>query len=209
MRALTGRCTALLAVLVLAMAGSPAANAEVDNDPTRTLTHESNATIAAHTHHSTPANGIEVVSKGETDGAAAAPTDTVVNDIGLLAWYCGYTCDNKDPHYYAVFDVDGGIYCADDAVSIDTKYHNGYMIQLRYSPFCRTAWIKTDIPVTSSNNWHADVISNWNGDCTNVRMRIYVSNGHGMRWSKMVNDANLTAIGHIWTGSSGKWTVCY
>ncbi|GIM97323.1 DUF2690 domain-containing protein [Paractinoplanes toevensis] len=96
---------------------------------------------------------------------------------------CGNTCDGKDPdNYYAT--VDGKVMrCSFIDVKTLDEQHG---VQLRYSPFCRTAWARAVTP----GNWSYIVVESYTAAGT-LRKRYRA--GQGDAWSVMVNDKNLYA----------------
>ncbi|GIE47194.1 hypothetical protein Ani05nite_07280 [Amorphoplanes nipponensis] len=56
---------------------------------------------------------------------------------------CGYVCDGKNPATYPVLGRDGHTYlCGSDAFSPRTLNGGYAVVELRYSPRCRTAWTR-------------------------------------------------------------------
>ena len=93
---------------------------------------------------------------------------------------CGSACDGRDPQPAA----GKASVCVDDA---DTIFEVGG-VQLRYSPNCRTAWARQ----IGDLYWLTGVlVQSFN---TNGTLRMtQTDRGTGGPWSRMVNDANLTA----------------
>ncbi|MCN0152332.1 DUF2690 domain-containing protein [Salinispora arenicola] len=99
---------------------------------------------------------------------------------------CGSVCDGKDPNtYYATVD---GTTAQCNFFPTDTPYTSQY-VELRYSPFCRTAWARQ----TGSFGWLSGVlVQSFNTNGT-LRKTVYDSNSHAGPWSGMVNNKGLTA----------------
>jgi hypothetical protein len=104
---------------------------------------------------------------------------------------CGSICNNQDPHTYDVCThfftgtfcrTEGSpILCESDALTKATKGS----VQLRYSPFCRTAWAK---------------YTGGSGDGVDVKEWVQTSTGHSYYgtntsgpWSAMADDMNISS----------------
>jgi hypothetical protein len=99
---------------------------------------------------------------------------------------CGYACDGRDPQ------PAGGkqSVCVDDADTIFTVRHPtiNTAVELRYSPNCRTAWARQ----LYDRGWLSGVlVESYYADGT--RRMTQTDRTTGGPWSRMVNDANLTA----------------
>jgi len=64
---------------------------------------------------------------------------------------CGWSCDGKDPATWRVWTSSTAYYyCGDDAGTVryaTTGRENDYIVELRYSPRCRTIWAKSSSEV--------------------------------------------------------------
>ncbi|MBQ1019599.1 DUF2690 domain-containing protein [Micromonospora sp. D93] len=109
----------------------------------------------------------------------AVPTAGSAATVG-----CGSPCDGKDSQTYSA--LVGGVRgsCAQDARTVKTASN----VELRYSPFCRTAWARQ----TDSFGYMSGVlVFSWYSD---GRQRSWQDDlGTAGSWSKMVNDKGLTA----------------
>ncbi|MCL7456551.1 DUF2690 domain-containing protein [Micromonospora echinofusca] len=98
---------------------------------------------------------------------------------------CGSVCDRKDPDtYFATVD---GKTMRCNFIDVETPYSATY-VELRYSPFCRTAWARQ----TGSFGWLSGVlVQSYNSNGT-LRMTVDDTGSSGS-WSLMVNDKGMTA----------------
>lgn len=96
---------------------------------------------------------------------------------------CGSVCDGKDPATY-IATVDGTrMRCSYiDVQTIDG--HSVYATELRYSPFCRTAWARDLDP-----GYLAYVTIESYGSDGKLR-KVYKASG---AWTPMVNDKGMKA----------------
>ncbi|MEV4117384.1 DUF2690 domain-containing protein [Micromonospora sp. NPDC049645] len=98
---------------------------------------------------------------------------------------CGSVCDGKDPDTYFA-TVDGQVMrCS--FIDVITPYSVAN-VELRYSPFCRTAWARQ----TDSFGWLSGVlVQSYNSNGT-LRRTVDDTSTSGS-WSAMVNDKGMTA----------------
>jgi Protein of unknown function (DUF2690) len=100
---------------------------------------------------------------------------------------CGNVCDGKDPDTYFA-TVDGQtMRCS--FIDVQTP-HTATNVELRYSPFCRTAWARQ----TGSIGWLSGVlVQSFNTDGTLRKQYDQNPDTTSGAWSPMVNDKGLTA----------------
>jgi Protein of unknown function (DUF2690) len=125
-----------------------------------------------------PDSGQGAVLRQTADGPRAFLAPTATSG-------CGSLCDGKDPQTYRIYTSSTAYrLCATDATTVRTATN----IELRYSPWCRTAWARQ----TGSIGYLVGVlVHSFN---TNGSLRTYYRNDHmSGSWSAMVNDAGLTA----------------
>ncbi|MFI6782281.1 DUF2690 domain-containing protein [Micromonospora sp. NPDC050276] len=98
---------------------------------------------------------------------------------------CGSVCDGKDPDTYFA-TVDGKVMRC-NFIDVITPY-SATNVELRYSPFCRTAWARQ----TDSFGWLSGVlVQSYNSNGT-LRRTVDDTSTSGS-WSAMVNDKGMTA----------------
>jgi hypothetical protein len=95
---------------------------------------------------------------------------------------CGSACDGKDPQtYYA--SVDGGsARCFYDAVTI----YVAHGAELRYSPYCRTAWARSEDP----GYLGFVTVESYN---SSGRRKVYSTRNASRSYTLMVNDKGMSA----------------
>ena len=99
------------------------------------------------------------------------------------ASFCGNTCDGQDP---STFRWQAAT-CASDVRTVRTRTYSTYMVELRYSPRCATAWART----TNQPGYWIDVNSYYlNG---NLRRIESTMTNATYQWTPMVNDQGLLA----------------
>lgn len=109
---------------------------------------------------------------------------------------CGSACDGKNPATYQV--TIGGVTatCASDAETVRRTYEPSTVdLELRYSPRCRTAWVRL------GSDFHYPTIKSY---YTDGRLRTSYSGFVGAYYSQMVNDKGFLAQGEAYAGG-GTW----
>lgn len=108
---------------------------------------------------------------------------------------CGARCEGKDPASFVVASVGPApgkpIKCGDDAItprSTSGKVFETTAVELRYSPYCRTAWARAKSP-----GYLGFVTVESFGSGSNPR-KTYKSGG----WTDMVNDKGMSARACHW-----------
>jgi hypothetical protein len=156
------------------------------------------------------------ILKELTSGAATATVDGKAlarpAGMGTLAWSCGSRCDYQDPATFPATYCGQYCYiaCGDDAVTIDTAWHGSDYIELRYSNYCQTIWIRGNAYVCCNNVQGAAMSTHPYGNYGTIYGTVYLPAGNGVRYSKMLNDAGRCGRGQIYAaGSAFDWTTCY
>jgi hypothetical protein len=132
--------------------------------------------------------------------------------LATAAWSCGSRCDYQDPATFPATYCGQYCYttCADDAVTIDTAWHGSDYIELRYSNYCQTLWIRGNAYVCCSNAIGAAMSTHPYSDYGTTYGSVYLPAGNGVRYSAMLNDAGRCGRGQIYSaGSAYAWTTCY
>ncbi|MFD2767371.1 DUF2690 domain-containing protein [Micromonospora eburnea] len=111
-------------------------------------------------------------------GMMAVPSPASAATVG-----CGSACDNKDPQTYVAM-VDQAGYCYMDAKTVSTASY----VELRYSPWCRTAWGRQ----TGSYGYLSGVLVRSYRTDGSLRAT-YDSQTSDGAWSRMANDKGLLA----------------
>jgi hypothetical protein len=120
---------------------------------------------------------------------------------------CGSRCNFKDP---ATYVVSGTTRCGDDAVTVDTAWHGSEYIELRYSPYCQTIWIRGNAYVSTDGVIGAAMDTHPYGDLGTEINGVYLPVGNGVRYSQMLDDAGVCGMGQIYAGGSAyDFTICY
>ncbi|GAB1688417.1 hypothetical protein KRM28CT15_02200 [Krasilnikovia sp. M28-CT-15] len=99
---------------------------------------------------------------------------------------CGAICDGKDPQSYKVGGRAGSPTCGSDAVTKGT--FSG--VELRYSPFCRTAWARN----TRTGMLGYVTVESFD---SSGRKRLTYDDGDST-WTRMVNDKGMKARACRW-----------
>lgn len=169
--------------------------------------------------------GVVLVVTGILAGVGTSPAAASLGPAG-----CGYKCTGMDPNTYKVeYGQYGQILttCARDAKTIGNKLeiaNSGNYVELRYSPYCRTAWARQSSD-PDFGGYAQSWIESYRGPSTSYSYHIwsyadhwkcitqacaaplspgdgvYLSSGASGPWSLMVDDAGLYAracIRHWW-----------
>lgn len=134
------------------------------------------------------------------------------NQRAALAWSCGSRCDYQNPATFPAYYCGQYCYitCGDDAQTIDVAQVQNEYIELRYSPFCQTIWIRGNAIVCCNNVRGAAMTTHPYHDLATRLGRVYLPPGDGVRFSQMLNDAGRCGMGQIYeAGHAWDWTVCY
>jgi hypothetical protein len=148
----------------------------------------------------------------ELTQATTQATTPVKAGRATAAWSCGSRCDYQDPATFPATYCGQYCYttCADDAVTIDTAWHGSDYIELRYSNYCQTLWIRGNAYVCCSNAIGAAMSTHPYSDYGTTYGSVYLPAGNGVRYSAMLNDAGRCGQGQIYSaGSAYDWTTCY
>jgi hypothetical protein len=137
---------------------------------------------------------------------AALTGVVVIESPASAAAYCGSACNGQNPATY----VYAGRHCADDASTIDTIWHGPEYLELRYSAYCQTIWIRSNA-YQSPDNVIGGVLQVYPyGDFGNLLHKAYLPQGNGTRWSVMFDDHGVCGLGQLYAGGSAyDFTVCY
>ncbi len=102
---------------------------------------------------------------------------------------CGSNCDGKNPATYTIDYNGSSITCSLDAVTKKTAQYSSYepVINLRYSPHCRTAWAQSPSAV---DFWLFVYSYNSSGSLRRTESTFVEG---GANYTLMVNDAGYTA----------------
>jgi hypothetical protein len=89
-------------------------------------------------------------------------------------------------------------------------WHGSDYIELRYSNYCQTLWIRGNAYVCCSNAIGAAMSTHPYSDYGTTYGSVYLPAGNGVRYSAMLNDAGRCGRGQIYAaGSAYAWTTCY
>ena len=95
---------------------------------------------------------------------------------------CGSVCDGKNPETYYASVGSGSARCFYDAVTI----YVAHGAELRYSPYCRTAWARAESP----GYLGYVTVESYN---SSGRRKVYSTENAGRSYTLMVNDKGMTA----------------
>ena len=118
---------------------------------------------------------------------------------------CGTKCEGKDPSTYFLYDTatDAPYTCADDAYTVYTASADTAVAELRYSPRCRTAWVRG-----ACYEMYCEVtVESWSGS---TRRKVYtaVVPNLGSTHSLMTNDAGYKARACTWYSGRDGRQIC-
>jgi hypothetical protein len=137
-----------------------------------------------------PALRVQTLEDG-TDVAIADPSAVDALTAAAAAnRNCNSACDATDPNHV----WSGGYTCASDAITVygvlNRAPMSGYMVELRYSPQCRSAWARGDrarnFSVESFSGSKSHKVAWWNAPGSGPSPT-------GKTWTAMVNDKGYEA----------------
>ena len=135
------------------------------------------------------------------DPAPPAPLGTRENPALISASVgCGSVCDGQNPSTWYVYFGGYPETCQADATTVRSTKLGSFLLELRYSPMCRTAWTRVN-----SSSWYPSIRSYY----LDGRVRTAYEGFAGGRYTVMVNDKNLLARAEANNGPTFAYTAKY